>query len=84
MDLTTEQRGRRAKEILEDEVFTSVVSGVREQIVAQWHLTKLNDKGMREDLFMQSRGLDEVVRGLRTHVANWTMEKTRTSKKRRK
>jgi len=33
---------------------------------------------------MQSRGLDEVVRGLRTHVANWTMEKTRTSKKRRK
>ena len=35
MDLTTEQRGRRAKEILEDEVFASVVSGVREQIVAQ-------------------------------------------------
>ena len=84
MELSTEERGRRAESILQDPVFTSVVDGVREQIVAQWHLTKLNDKGMREDLYMQSRGLDEVIRGLRTLVADWTMKKTRSSKKWRK
>jgi len=83
-DLTREQRGRRAQEILEDPVFTEVIETARASIVTQWHLTELNEVNTRENLFMQGRGLDEVVRGLRTLVADWAIEKSIKSKKRRK
>ena len=83
-ELTREQRGRRAQEILEDPVFTEVIETARASIVTQWHLTELNEVNTRENLFMQGRGLDEVVRGLRTLVADWAIEKSIKSKKRRK
>ena len=83
-DLTREQKGLRAQEILEDPVFTEVIETARASIVTQWHLTELNEVNTRENLFMQGRGLDEVVRGLRTLVADWAVEKSIKSKKRRK
>ena len=83
-DLTREQKGRRAQEILEDPVFTEVIETARASIVTQWHLTELNEVNTRENLFMQGRGLDEVVRGLRTLVADWTIEERIKSNKRRK
>ena len=82
--LTREQKGMRAQEILEDPVFTEVIEAARASIVTQWHLTDLNEVNTRENLFMQGRGLDEVVRGLRTLVADWAVEKKHKSKKRRK
>ena len=82
--LTREQKGMRAQEILEDPVFTEVIETARASIVTQWHLTDLNEVNTRENLFMQGRGLDEVVRGLRTLVADWAVEKSIKSKKRRK
>ena len=82
--LTREQKGMRAQEILEDPVFTEVIEAARASIVAQRHLTDLNEVNTRENLFMQGRGLDEVVRGLRTLVADWAVEKKHKSKKRRK
>lgn len=75
--LTAEQKGRRAKEILEDAVFVEVLEKVRENIVAQWTLTELNESSVRENLYMQGKGLDEVVRGLRTLVGDWAMEQSR-------
>ena len=83
-NLTREQKGMRAQEILEDPVFTEVIETARASIVTQWHLTELNEVNTRENLFMQGRGLDEVVRGLRTLVADWAIEKSIKSKKRRK
>ena len=83
-DLTREQKGRRADEILKDPVFTEVIETARASIVTQWHLTELNEVNTRENLFMQGRGLDEVVRGLRTLVADWTIEERIKSNKRRK
>ena len=68
-NLTREEKGRRAQEILEDPVFTEVIETARASIVTQWHLTDLNEVNTRENLFMQGRGLDEVVRGLRTPVS---------------
>ena len=82
--LTREQKGMRAQEILEDPVFTEVIETARASIVTQWHLTDLNEVNTREYLFMLGRGLDEVVRGLRTLVADWAVEKKHKSKKRRK
>ena len=83
-DLTREQKGLRADEILKDPVFTEVIETARASIVTQWHLTELNEVNTRENLFMQGRGLDEVVRGLRTLVADWTIEERIKSNKRRK
>jgi len=76
-DLTAEQKGRRAKEILADPVFVEVLEKVRENIVAQWTLTELNESSVRENLYMQGKGLDEIVRGLRTLVGDWAMEQSR-------
>ena len=75
--LTAEQKGRRAKELLEDAVFVEVLEKVRENIVAQWTLTELNESSVRENLYMQGKGLDEIVRGLRTLVGDWAMEQSR-------
>ena len=72
-DLTAEQKGRRAKEILADPVFVEVLEKVRENIVAQWTLTELNESSVRENLYMQGKGLDEIVRGLRTLVGDLAM-----------
>ena len=79
--LTAEQKGRRAKEILEDAVFVEVLEKVRENIVAQWTLTELNESSVRENLYMQGKGLDEIVRGLRTLVGDWAMEQSRNVSK---
>jgi len=83
-NLSPEQKGRRAKEILEDPVFLEVLERTRESIVAQWTLTELNEVGVRENLFMQGRGLDEIVRGLRTLVDNWTVEQSRKHRPKRR
>ena len=80
-NLTPEQKGRRAKEILEDPVFVEVLKKTRENIVAQWTLTDLNEGSVRENLYRQGRGLDEIVRGLRTLVGDWAMEQSRNVSK---
>jgi len=77
MEFSREQKGRRAKEILEDEVFLEVIEKVRTGVITQWTLTEPNDLTTRENLYMQNRGLDEVIRGFRTLIADWTVDQTR-------
>jgi hypothetical protein len=81
MDLTNEQKGRRAKEILDDLVFIEVVDTAREGIVTQWTLTEPGAVEEREALSAANRGLDEILRGLRTLVADWTVDKSRMKAK---
>ena len=85
MELTRDQKGRRAKEILEDEVFVEVIRVAMESILTQWNLTSFDETDTRESLYYQGRALDEVLRGLRTLVADWTMDqshkKTRKGRK---
>jgi hypothetical protein len=81
MDLTSEQKGRRAKEILEDEVFVEVIHIAEENILTQWNLTSFDETEIRESLYYQGRALDEVLRGLRALVANWTMDQSRNRPK---
>lgn len=76
-EFSREQKGRRAKEILEDDVFLEVVESVRSSIISQWTLTKPSDSTMRENLYMQNRGLDELIRGLRTLIGDWTIDQAR-------
>ena len=81
MDLTNEQKGRRAKEILDDEVFMEVIDSARTAILTQWNLTDFDQTDTRESLYYQGRALDEVLRGLRTLVADWTMDQSRNKTK---
>jgi hypothetical protein len=83
MDLTNDQKGRRAKEILEDEVFVAVIHSTREGILAQWNLTDFDQTEARESLYHQSRAIDEILRGLRTLVADWTMDQSRNKTKKK-
>tara|TARA_Y100000588_G_scaffold354777_1_gene409346 strand:- start:169 stop:435 length:267 start_codon:yes stop_codon:yes gene_type:complete len=77
MALSVSQKGQRAKEILEDDVFLEVVKSVRESAILQWTLTEPGDVDTRENLYMHIRVLDEVIRGFRTLVADWKMKKVR-------
>ena len=81
MDLNSEQKGRRAKEILDDPVFVGVIHTTREGILAQWNLTDFDQTEARESLYHQSRAIDEILRGLRTLVADWTMDQSRNRPK---
>ena len=76
MGLGVEQKGRRAKEILDDEVFMEVIDSARTAILTQWNLTDFDQTETRESLYYQGRALDEVLRGLRTLVADWTMDQS--------
>ena len=81
MGLTSEQKGRRAKEILEDEVFVEVIRVTRESILTQWNLTDFDQTDTRENLYHQGRALDEILRGLRTLVADWTVDQSQKKTK---
>ena len=72
-DLTRDQKGRRARDILNDPVFLEMVDTARSQIMAQWNLTLFDEPDLRESLYHQGRALDEMLRGLRTLVGDWTL-----------
>ena len=72
-DLTRDQKGRRARDILNDPVFVEMVDTARSQIMAQWNLTLFDEPDLRESLYHQGRALDEMLCGLRTLVCDWTL-----------
>ena len=82
MTLTKEMKARRAKEILEDDVFLEVVAKAKSSLMGQWSLTELTDTTTRESLYHQDRGLDEVLRHLRILINDWNVEKQRKEKAR--
>ena len=81
MDITREQKGRRAREILNDPVFIEMVDTARSQIMAQWNLTLFDEPDLRDSLYHQGRALDEILRELRILVADWTVDQSRNKNK---
>jgi len=79
MTLTLEQKARRAKEILEDEVMQEAIEATKQQYVAEWALTDFGDSQTRELKFLQHRLLDDVFRKLRSFVDDWTITQNRQS-----
>ena len=80
MSLTPEMKARRAREILEDDVFLGAVENAKASVIAQWSLTELNETTTRESLYHQCRGLDEVLRHLRTLISDWAVDQERKKK----
>tara|TARA_R110002110_G_scaffold15951_1_gene70131 strand:- start:284 stop:535 length:252 start_codon:yes stop_codon:yes gene_type:complete len=79
MSLNQELKARRAQEILKDDVFLEAIENAKSGVIAQWALTELNDTTTRESLYHQCRGLDEVLRHLRTLVDDWAVDKKRNT-----
>ena len=77
MDLNSEQKGRRAQEILDDPVFHEAVDTIRNNILVQWNLTQSDQADEREGAYHKSRALDEILRELRILVADWTVDQSR-------
>ena len=77
MDLNSEQKGRRAQEILDDPVFHEVVDTIRTNILVQWNLTQADQTDERESAYHKNRALDEILRELRILVADWTVDQSR-------
>ena len=82
--MSIREKGLRAKQILEDDIFQEVVKSTRQGLKPQWHLTDYNATSERENLYMQSKGLDEVVRGLRSIVDAWTVQERKQEKSAKK
>lgn len=78
MPLGAEEKGRRAKQILEDEVFLEVIDSARTHILTQWNLTDFDQTEARESFYYQGRALDEILRGLRALVSDWNLSQART------
>ena len=76
MDLTTEHKGRRGQEILDDPVFVEMIDTVRTHIMTQWNLTDFEQTEIRESFYYRGRALDEMLRGLRALVGDWTMDRS--------
>mgnify|MGYP003146608656 CR=1 FL=1 len=81
MDLTTAQKGRRAKEILDDPVFHEAIDVIRSDIITHWNLTLYDQTDKREGAYHRTRALDEILRELRTLVADWTVDQSRNRTK---
>lgn len=81
MILTDEEKGRRAKEILADEVFLFVVSKAKEDILTRWSLTSFDSVDTRESLYHQGQALNEILRGLRVLVDEITLRPSRNKTK---
>ena len=80
-DITREQKGRRARDILNDPVFVEMVDTARNQIMVHWNLTSFEQADERESLYYQGRALDEMLRGLRTLVEDWTVDQSQKKTK---
>ena len=81
MDLTSEQKGRRAQEILDDPVFHEAVDTIRTNILVQWNLTQADQTDERESAYHKNRALDEILRELRILVTDWTVDQSRNRTK---
>jgi hypothetical protein len=81
IELTVEYKARRGQEILDDPVFVEMIETARTDILTQWSLTGFDQMNARENLYYQGRALDEMLRGLRRFVADWTVDRSREGTK---
>ena len=62
MDLEKEkQRGIKAKQILEDEIFVEAVQKIRQDLQIEWLNSELQNTEQRENIFVMRRMLEVVL-----------------------
>ena len=83
-ELTDQQvleRAQQAKRILDDDLFKETILGAEEAIVARWRMALVPEE--REDCHFELRGLQRVVRNIRSILEDGEILKTQLEKKKR-
>lgn len=80
--MSPEARGRRAQEILDDEVFREAVQMAEQQIKDEW--AREASESRRESLWHQLQGGSPLTRALRTIAGrgDWAAHERKTQEKR--
>ena len=61
-----QQRGQRAKAILEDEIFVEALQKIRQDLELQWLNSDIKDSEQRENIFLMRRMIEVVVMQLQS------------------
>ena len=61
-----QQRGQRAKAILEDEIFVEALQKIRQDLELQWLNSDIKDSEQREKVFLMRRMIEVVVMQLQS------------------
>tara|TARA_R110002049_G_scaffold48328_1_gene139261 strand:+ start:14 stop:250 length:237 start_codon:yes stop_codon:yes gene_type:complete len=61
-----QQRGQRAKAILEDEIFVEALQKIRQDLELQWLNSDIKDSEQRENIFLMRRMTEVVVMQLQS------------------
>jgi hypothetical protein len=64
------RRGRRAEQILNDDVFKDAIDEIRSAIVAKWRASHPQDAEVREHLKMLDHATELVIGMLRSYAAS--------------
>lgn len=74
------ERGRLARDLLENETFQEVMQTLRDETMARWRNTAAGSATLREHYFFEIHGLDAVEGLLRSRVEDAESEIRRLEK----
>ena len=60
------KRGKKAKEILEDEIFVEAIQKIRQDLELQWLNSDVKNSEQRENIFLMRRMVEVVVMQLQS------------------
>ena len=81
MDLEKEkQRGQRAKQILEDELFVEATNIIKTNLYNEWINTPIRDSEGREKIFLMTRMFDGLLVQLKSVLETGKLATKQTEK----
>ena len=81
MDLEKEkQRGLRAKQILEDEIFVETINTIKTNLYQEWINTPIRDSEGREKIFLMPRMFDSLLVQLKSVLETGKLATKQTDK----
>ena len=74
------KRGKKAKEILEDEIFVEAIQKIRQDLELQWLNSDVKNSEQRENIFLMRRMVEVVVMQLQSVMETGKLAKHENKK----
>ena len=74
------QRGLRAKQILEDEIFVETINTIKTNLYQEWINTPIRDSEGREKIFLMTRMFDSLLVQLKSVLETGKLADKQTDK----
>ena len=74
------QRGLRAKQILEDEIFVETINTIKTNLYQEWINTPIRDSEGREKIFLMTRMFDSLLVQLKSVLETGKLATKQTDK----